>query len=157
MSHHGAHKKEATRGIIEPGAEKDPILRGVADIFGTTDVYGATPPEDAKILVRGQVLQGMEPTDAPVEGAKNDPMMPIVWTRQIKSESGATEKVLTTTMGAASDLPNEGLRRLLVNGVYWGVGLEVPAKANVEIVGEFKPLFYGPGMGAKGLKPADVK
>jgi hypothetical protein len=32
---------------------------------------------------------------------------------------------------------------LLVNGVYWGLGLEVPAKADVAPVGEFKPTMYG--------------
>src|SRR5487761_2057832 len=39
VSHHGNHRVEATRGIIEPAARNHPILRGVADIFGNTDVY----------------------------------------------------------------------------------------------------------------------
>src|SRR4051812_9984917 len=43
VSHWGSHKHQATKGIIEPGAESDPILRGVKDIFGTTDVYEAHP------------------------------------------------------------------------------------------------------------------
>jgi hypothetical protein len=77
VAHHGEHKKEATRGIVEPSAKDHPILRGVQDIFGTTDVYTVKNlPEDAKVLVRGQVLTGMEPTDAALEGAKNNPMMP---------------------------------------------------------------------------------
>jgi hypothetical protein len=157
VAHHGAHKKEATRGLIEPGAESDPILRGVKDIFGTTDVYTANPPADAKILVRGQVLTGMNPTDSAVEGKKNDPMQPVVWTREWKSESGRTAKILTTTMGAATDLENEDLRRLLVNAVYAGAGLEVPAKANVELVGEYKPSFYGFGGEKKGVMPSALK
>jgi hypothetical protein len=157
VAHHGAHKKEATRGIIEPGAESDPILRGVQDIFGTTDVYTANPPADAKILVRGQVLTGMNPTDGPVEGKKNDPMQPVVWTREWKSESGKTAKILTTTMGAATDLENEALRRLLVNAVYADLGLEVPAKANVELVGEYKPSFYGFGGQKKGVMVSELK
>src|ERR1051326_9151528 len=118
VAHHGAHKKEATRGIIEASAKSDPILRGVADIFGNTDVYTANPPFDAKILVRGQVLSGMNPTDSPVQGRKNDPMQPVVWTRLHRNEAGKTNKVLCTTMGAATDLESEGLRRLLVNAVY---------------------------------------
>ena len=63
VSHHGAHKKEAARGIIEPSAVGDPLLRGVSDLFGNADVYTANPPPDVKILVRGQVVAGMLPTD----------------------------------------------------------------------------------------------
>jgi len=155
VSHHGAHGKEATRGILEPSAKGDPILRGVEDIFGTTDVYTANPPPDVKILVRGQVLAGMTPDSPPVEGPKNNPMQPIVWTRLHKNEAGNTNKVLCTTMGAATDLTSEGLRRLLVNGVYWAVGLEVPAKADVNYIGEYHPLNFGFGAHRKGMKPAD--
>src|ERR1041384_6418652 len=49
VSHWGKHKSEATKGIIEPSAKDDPIFRGVADVFGTSDVYEAYPPADAKI------------------------------------------------------------------------------------------------------------
>ncbi|MEP6669328.1 MAG: heme-binding protein, partial [Chthoniobacter sp.] len=153
VSHWGKHKSEATKGIIEPGAKDDPVLRGVTDLFGLTDVYEAEPQADAKILVRGQVLAGMKPDAAPadykkarvdkVEQGVNDPMMPVVWTREVKNEEGKTNKVLTTTMAAATDLENEGLRRLVVNGIFWGLGLEVPAKADVTIVDEYKPSFFG--------------
>lgn len=62
-------------------------------------------------------------------------------------------------MGAAVDLENEGLRRLLVNGCYWAVGLQkqIPAKANVDYVGDYKPLGFGFGKFEKGLKPADLE
>ncbi|HXU78746.1 MAG TPA: PVC-type heme-binding CxxCH protein, partial [Methylomirabilota bacterium] len=154
VAHHGAHKKEATRGIIEPAAADDPILRGVTDLFGNSDVYTASPAADAKILVRGQVLTGMNPTDGPVEGKKNDPMQPVVWTRLYRNEAGVTNKILCTTMGAATDLENEGLRRLIVNAVYWGAGLAVPAKADVSLVGDYKPTMYGFDGFIKGTKPS---
>lgn len=157
VAHHGAHKKEATRGIIEPAAKGDPLLRGVRDIFGGTDVYTASPSEDSKILVRGQVLTGMKPTDPPVEGPKNNPMQPIVWTRLVQNEAGKLTRVLTTTMGSADDLLNEGLRRLVVNGVYWGLGLEVPNKANVTFVDEYKPSFYGFDGHRKPMKVSDLE
>jgi len=153
VAHHGTHKKEATRGIIEPSAQDDPLLRGVTDIFGNSDVYTANPPPDAKILVRGQVLSGMNPTDAPVQGPKNEPMQPVVWTRLYKNEAGTINKILCTTMGAATDLQNEGLRRLIVNAVYWDAGLEVPARADVNYVGQYKPSMYGFGGYVKGVKP----
>jgi len=153
VNHWGKHKSEATRGIIEPGAKDDPVLRGVSDLFGLTDVYEAAPVADAKILVRGEVVEGMTPDSPPanytkaradkVEQPVNDPMMPVVWTREVKNEDGRTNRVLTTTMGAATDLQNEGLRRLVINGVFWGLGLEVPAKADVDIVDEYKPSFFG--------------
>ena len=153
VSHWGKHKSEATRGIIEPGAKDDPVLRGVSDLFGMSDVYEAKPTEDSKILVRGQVVAGMTPDAPPANYAKkradkveqpvNEPMMPVVWTREVKNEAGKTNRVLTTTMGAATDLQNEDLRRLVVNGVFWGLGLEVPAKADVTIVDEYKPSFFG--------------
>ncbi len=153
VAHHGGHKSEATRGIIEESAKDEPLLRGVTDIFGTTDVYTANPLADSRILVRGQVLTGMKPTDGPVAGKKNEPMQPIVWTRLHKNEEGKTNKVLCTTMGAASDLPSEGLRRVIVNGAYWATGLQVPAKADVSFVGDFNPTFYSPNLFTKGVKP----
>ena len=166
VNHWGGHKSEATLGIIEPDAKADPILRGVSDVFGNSDVYEAYPAADAKILVRGQVLKGMTPTSPPayykkkratdkMEQGINDPMMPVVWTRLYKNEAGQENKILCTTLGAATDLQNEGLRRIIVNAVYWGVGLEVPAKADVTYVDDFKPLMYGFGGARRGLKPAD--
>jgi putative heme-binding domain-containing protein len=157
VAHHGAHKVEAARGVIEDSAYADPLLRGVRDLFATTDVYTANPSPDAKILVRGAVLTGMKPTDPVLKGPKNEPMQPIVWTRVAKNESGNINKVFTTTMGSADDLLNESLRRLVVNGVYWGVGLEIPKKANVAVVDEYKPSFYGFKGYRKGMKVADLE
>ena len=154
VNHHGNHGSESTRGVIEPSARDNPLLRGVGDIWGPTDVYGITHlPADAKVLVRGQVVAGMKPTDPPVTGPKNMPMMPLVWTREYKNDAGTTNKILTTTMGAATDLENEGLRRLIVNTVYSFTGLEVPAKADVTPVGEFKPTPFGFNKFVKGVKP----
>lgn len=165
VTHWGVHKKEATRGIIEASAKNEAILRGVEDVFGDTDVYEAAPPADAKILLRGQVLKGMKPTDEPadykkktvakVEQGVNDPMMPVAWTREVKNDAGKVNKVFCTTLGSATDLLSEGTRRLLVNSVFWGLGLDVPAKANVELVGEYKATMYGFNSFMKGVKPSD--
>ena len=166
VSHWGRHKSEATRGVIEGAAKDDALLRGVSDIFGDTDVYEAYPPADAKILVRGVVLKGMKPGDEPADYQKkratdkqeqgvNDPAMAVVWTRVNENEFGKGNKVLCTTLGSATDLQNEGLRRLIVNAAYAFTGLEVPAKANVEYVDPFKPLFYGFNTFRKGLKVSD--
>jgi hypothetical protein len=81
ISHHGHHGQESTRGIIAPGETGHPILRGIkdGDIWGPTDVYGVRLPlpGDSKPLVFGQVVENMSPTGEPVNGKKNDPMMPV--------------------------------------------------------------------------------
>jgi hypothetical protein len=60
-------------------------------------------------------------------------------------------------MGASQDLENEAFRRLLVNAAYRMTGLEVPAKADVAIVGTFKPTRFSFNGYTKGVKPADLK
>lgn len=157
VNHHGSHGKESTRGQHNEAAKSSPLLRGVEDVWGPTDVYGVTHlPKDAQVLLWGQVLTGMKPTDAPVDGPKNNPMMPLVWTREIKSERGTPQKIFTTTMGAAVDFESEGLRRLVVNACFWAAGVEIPAQANVDVVGEYKPTMFGFGKFKPGVKPADV-
>lgn len=165
VSHWGKHKFEATKGVIETANASHPVLRGVSDLFGTTDVYEAAPPSDAVILVRGQILQGMtrdtppasytKATAAKVEQDVNTPMMPVAWLRVVKNDAGTENKILATTMGAATDLTNEDLRRLVVNGVFWGLGTEVPEKADVNIVGEYQPTMYGFKGNKVGMKPDD--
>ncbi len=161
INHHGHHGKESTRGVPAPEAKDHPILRGCQDVWGPTDVYTVRPPlpEDSQALVLGQVLEGMKPTDKPLAGPKNDPMMPVAWTKSYKGARGKTGRVFTTTMGAATDLESEGVRRLLVNATYWCLGLEekIPAKAKVDIVGQYKPLSFGFGGHRKGLTPADYR
>jgi hypothetical protein len=167
VSHWGRHKSEATRGIVEPGAEGLALLHGVRDVFGETDVYEAYPPADATILLRGQVLAGMTPESPPAAYRKkrasdgqeqdvNAPMMPVAWTRDYVNPAGTTNRIFCTTMGAASDLDNEGLRRLVVNAVYWAARLPVPPQADVTPVGRFEPGFYGFDGYQKGVKPADL-
>jgi len=158
VNHHGDHGKESTRGVINDAMKSHPILRGVEDIWGPTDVYGlAHLPKDVEVLVHGQVLAGMKPSDPPVGGTKNDPMMPVVWLRKYTGESGKTTQVVTTTMGASVDLESEGLRRLLVNACYWALGLadQIPGKSNVDYVGEYRPTYFGFGKFQRGVKPAD--
>ncbi len=166
VNHWARHKQEATRGIIEATAKDDPIFRGVSDIFGNTDVYEAYPPADAKILLRGQALAGMNPSDSPADYQKqrstdkqkqgiNDPMMPVAWTREPKNDTGKVNRVFCTTMGAATDLQNEGLRRLVVNAVFWGLNMEIPSKADVSYVDDYHPTMYGFGGYRRGIKPAD--
>lgn len=157
ISHHGRHGKQSTLGVIDRDHANHPILRGISagDLWSPTDVYEAhlPLPGDSETLVYGQVLSGMNRTDAPVDGPVNSPMMPVVWTRHYKQA-----RIVTTTMGTSEDLLLPGMRRLFVNACYWALGEEarIKPKSNVDLVGTYKPLPFKAGGHAKGIKPADV-
>jgi hypothetical protein len=166
VSHWGANRRGATRGIVEPGAENDPILRGIADVFGDSGVYEVHPVEGSKILMRGAVLKSMSPTDGLADYRKkrrsdnqeqgiNDPLMPLAWTRLNKNENGTANRVFCTTMGAATDLANEGFRRMVVNAVLWGFALPIPEKTDVRFVDPFAPSDYSFKGFRRGLRPED--
>lgn len=159
ISHHGDHGKQSTRGIVAPEAKDLPITKGIkdGDVWGPTDVYGVRLPlpKGSHPVILGQVVADMTSEGKPVEGAKNDPMMPVAWIKSYTTEGGKTARVFTTTMGAATDLPSPGVRRLLVNATYWALGLEdkIQPDSNVDLVGEYKPSKFGFGGYVKGIRP----
>lgn len=166
VEHHGHHGHESCRGLVAPGAADHPILRGIADgdVWGPTDVYTVRLPlpGDSQPLLLGQVLEGMAPGSPVVEGddaRKNDPMMPVAWTKTYQIDGGPTGRAFTTTMGAATDLVASGTRRLIVNACYWALGMEaaIPPAANVDIVGAFEPSPFGFKGARRGVKPADLR
>jgi len=164
VDHHGQHGQQGTRGIAAKGASDHPILKGIkpGDIFGTTDVYTASPPADSTILVLGEVTETLKADSKAIAGKKNDPMMPVAWIREYKAASDKKARVFTTTMGASQDLEFEGTRRLIVNGTFWSLGLEekISDAAKVDLVGEFKPTafrFKKNEDWKPGKTPADVK
>lgn len=162
VAHHGAHGVESTRGIIADAASTHPIARGLedGDVWGPTDVYRVRLPlpGDAEPIIVGQVLAGMSPGDEPVDNEKNDPLMPIGWTTTYAGDNDVRGRVFTTTMGSSTDLVAEGTRRMIVNAVYWTLGLEdkIPADgADVRLVGTYSPTPFGFGAFTRGVKPAD--
>jgi type 1 glutamine amidotransferase len=163
VAHHGAHAKEGTRGILAKGQESHPVLKGIkdGDIFGTSDVYRVRLPlpGDSVPLVYGQVTATLDPKSEPVSGKKNDPMMPVAWTKSYTGTAGKKARVFTTTVGCAEDFSSEGYRRLLVNAVYWCLGMEekISAAADVALVGEYKPSPFKPNGFVKGVRPSDLK
>lgn len=157
ISHYGGHQKESTRGLIAEGLEDHPIVRGIEDIWGPSDVYGITTLSgDSKPLIMGQVLTGMNPEDPPNPEKQ---LVPVAWTKSYTGRRGKTARVFTTTMGHGGDLKSEGFRRLLVNACYWCMGMEdkIPAQSKVDIVGKYDPRPIGMGGHKKGLKPSDHK
>ncbi len=163
IAHHGEHGKQSTRALFAPEAEASPILRGInsGDIWVATDTYEVRLPLPATChtLLLGQVLSWIGPDSQPVPGKMNDPMMPVAWTNSYSGANGKTARVFTTTMGAADDLENAKLRRLLVNAAYWAAGLEakISAKADVALVGEYNPHSFLSEVYTAGIKPSDLK
>ena len=157
INHYGRHQQESTRGLIAKGMENHPIIKGIDDIWGESDVYGLTTlTGDSKPLIMGQVLAGMDPKDKPNPEKK---LVPVAWTKTYTGEKGKPARIFTTTMGHSFDLFSEGFRRLLVNACYWGMEMEnkIPARSKVDFVGKYDPNKIGMGKHKKGLKPSDHK
>eukprot|EP01035_Chromulina_nebulosa_P055297 gene55297-75788_t len=58
-------------------------------------------------------------------------------------------------MGAATDLTNVGLRRMVINAVLWGFDLPIPAETDVRYVDDFAPAPYAFKGYRRGLTPDD--
>ncbi len=145
VNHHGQHKRQGARGIVEEGKADHAILNGVDTVFAPSDVYGVVHlTEDDEILLRGAVTESLDPDSAIVDGPKNDPMQPFAWLHTYTCPDGvATGKSFCTTAGASVDFVDEDLRRLIVNAAYFLTEQDVPAKADVQYVDPFYPSFYG--------------
>lgn len=155
INHHGIHGEEGTRGLVDGlQQQKDhPILRGVKDIWGPTDVYGITKlAPDAEVLLWGLSTSGMT-AESPGNWGKS--IMPVAWTKSYNV--GKKGKVFTTTMGSAIDFLSEDLRRMVVNACYWALDMQddLPEKAHVNIVGNYQPTMFGFGSFQKGKLPRD--
>ena len=156
INHHGHHGKESALGVINGLYEDHPVLKGVADVWAPSDVYGVKKlvGDNLQILMNGQVLVGMQSSDRP---KINKSTMPLVWLKNYTGETGNTCRVFNTTMGASVDLCSEGLRRLLVNGCYWCLNMEdqIPERSNVDYINDYKPTMFGFGTFQKDLCPSD--
>lgn len=180
IAHHGRHKHESARGVVAEEARDHPILRGVKgdDIWSAADVYAVRLPlpGDSLPLVYGKVMArageydeddpryGMRPSDdEPVE-AKNDPLMPVAWTKTYQVPGGAAGRVFSTTLGSSTDLLEPGVRQIFVNAVFWALGEEdsIPAQgAESSLVGDFKPTRFNLHPSEywieRSMKPADYR
>lgn len=160
INHHGIHGKEGTRGLIDAFAERNnhPIIQGVKDIWGPTDVYGITRiPDGAEVLVWGASTAGMTDT-APINWQKS--IVPVAWIKSYTYSPGSPEgRVFTTTMGAATDLLSPGLRRLIVNASYWAMGLEdhINPESDVQPIKSYNPTPFGFDGYLQGKKPSDYE
>ncbi|MCE9529934.1 MAG: ThuA domain-containing protein [Planctomycetes bacterium] len=146
-NHHGRWQADSTRGLIVEKNKEHPVLRGVSDIWGLTDVYrtfkeGGSLPANCTPLVDGQPLKGRKPDD---EVNSNLIALPVAWIKTWTGNAGKTARVFHTTMGSAEDYRNAGLRRLTVNAAYWCLEMEekIDPRSKVDIVGQYQPLSSG--------------
>ena len=81
--------------------------------------------------------------------------LPVVWFKDWKTSGGKSARVLQSTMGSAKDLENPGLRRLIVNAAYWGLGMEdkITPDRSVDYVSAYKPLSSGFNYEKLGVVP----
>ncbi|MEO1525978.1 MAG: ThuA domain-containing protein [Planctomycetota bacterium] len=157
MGHHGGWHRESTRGILVDEQRAHPILVGIEDIWGTSDVYRCHNerfpfPADCTALVLGQPLVDLKPTSPP--NGKKEPL-PIAWTKTWKGNQGRESRILHFTMGSAEDFANAGVRRLTVNGVYWGLGMEEKISADSSV--EYTPMKAGFNYEKLGVEPRSVE
>jgi Domain of Unknown Function (DUF1080)/Trehalose utilisation/Prolyl oligopeptidase family len=157
MEHHGGWQSESTRGVVVPENAAHPILTGVEDIWGPTDVYRCHDdkfpvPADCQVLVKGQPLMGLAPDSPP--NTEKEPL-PIAWTKTWQGNKELPSRIFHFTMGSAEDFANDDVRRLTINAVYWGLEMEnsIRADSSGDVVGEYHPLKSGFNYGELGVQP----
>ncbi len=157
MNHHGNWQRDSTRGDLVAELTGHPILEGVNEIWGPSDVYrtykqGEQLPDGCTALVFGQPLIGRQ------RGGSDNPEkepLPVAWIKDWTTSDGKTSRVFHCTMGSGKDFESDGLRRLVVNAAYWCVGLEqeVFATRSVEYVDDYRPLASGFDYDNLGVTP----
>jgi nicotinamidase-related amidase/type 1 glutamine amidotransferase len=112
--YHGYDRRSRENGCnvwVAEKAKNHPILRGMdpPGFHSTSWLYRLTPlTESATLLMEGRWSQ-------------NEPVEPVAFTN---TYNGA--RVFFTSLGHPDDFENQSFCKLLVNGVYWGLGKRVP-------------------------------
>ena len=151
VGHYGTNHVQSTRITIVPEQVGNPILTGVKDIHVPVGGYNAEPADDWTILTMAQPLMSME-VDGEPDPTK--PPMASEWTREYTGKNGTKGRVFTSLYGTSEDFLNPGYRRMLINAVYWLVGMEkqITADSSIDFVGKYQPNAFARGQ-ARGVKP----
>ena len=126
----------------------------------------ASPKESrVQVALVERARAGDEEAFASLARAAGDRLLAIAY-RILRDLGLAEDAVQQTLVLAWRELPSlrepdrfdAWLRRLLVNACYWALAMEekLPAKADVDLVGDYKPLPFHFGGAAPGVKPADL-
>lgn len=156
VGHYGRNHKQATRIQLISTQKENPILRGVADhALCLAGAYVGKPDHTFTVLTESQPLNGMTKS-APADPEKKP--TPSTWTRHYQGKDGKKARVFHSTQGASQDLLDPNYRRLILNGIFWAVGLEkeIKADAKIDFVGAYNPNRFGFGGEVKKVKPSDL-
>lgn len=153
VGHYGKNHQQSTRIDIIPAKKSHPILRGVSQVHVHAGGYNAEAQKDWDILTMAQPLMTMKPDGA---DDKTKPPMASEWTRYYTGKNGKKGRVFTSLYGASEDILNVGYRRMIINGVYWSLGLEkhIKGDSKIDLVGPYKPTTFKNRGEVKGLKPS---
>ncbi len=127
IRHHGS--TSTTEAAVVEAQAAHPVLRGIERRFTVRSwLYVVEPLEgDCVPLLTGKAVNPA--------GGKDWGPQPVAWTKTYK---GA--RVFFTTLGHPEDFRVEAVRRLVVNGIYWALGKDVPpGGARVEMAGAYDP------------------
>ncbi len=156
VGHYGKNHQQATRIEIVPEQKDHPILKGVNDhALCAAGAYVGIPDDTFTVLTKSQPLNGLT-KDSPADETK--PPSPSTWTRHYTSKSGKKARVFHSTQGASEDILDPDYRRMLLNGVYWTLGLEdqIPSDFKIDFVGKYQPSSFSFGGFVKGVRPEDL-
>lgn len=116
ITHHGS--RSTTDVAVHAESAQHPVLRGVSAFQARSWLYHVLPLNGpATILLDGTSINSQQ-------AARHDqypPQQPVAWTREHK---GA--RVFFTTLGHPTDFTQESMRRLVLNGILWALGRDVP-------------------------------
>jgi len=118
ITHHG--HTSTTTVALRPEAASHPILRGVTPFPAKSWLYHVLPLNGpATLLLDGTAVNSEKAQKA----EQFPPVQPVAWTRE-----HAGGRVFFTTLGHPGDFEQPSMRRLVVNGILWALGRDVPAQ-----------------------------
>jgi type 1 glutamine amidotransferase len=134
-----AHHGNQSNTDVLPLVVAHPILRGVGTftarswLYHVAPLYGddVTPIQIGRAVDSRRDLFNAQP-----------PFQPVTWTKSYTGTSGRTARVFFTTLGHPEEFAQTEMRRLLVNGIYWALGMEekIPVEGtNVELLAPYTP------------------
>ncbi len=130
ITHHGS--RSSTEVAVHVASASHPILRGVGAFHARSWLYHVAPLNGAATILLDGTTTNSDKANRQVEFP---PTQPVAWTRRYQ-----LSRVFFTTLGHPEDFAQESMRRLLVNGIYWALGRDVPAGgANASVVGAYEP------------------
>ena len=130
ITHHGS--QSSTDVAVHGANASHPVLRGVGPFHARSWLYHVAPLHaEATVVLDGTTVNSNKVS----KFAEFPATQPVAWTRQYKQS-----RVFFTTLGHPDDFVQESMRRLVINGIYWALGRDVPAGgADATVVGTYDP------------------